>query len=255
MLGSYVKVKVTNPVGDFNSKHGYKYSANYGRIIDCHGHASDSLKKSENKEAYILGIKHPVREFEGRIIARAKRASGKVVWIVAPKNRKYINIDIHNMLDSIEKEHYKSEIQCFYEKSCGAVIFAMVKGQPQFLLIKNRRSLYWGFPKGHIESGETEEETALREVLEETGLKIRILKGFAAKSDYHIQNKVEKTVTIFLAQTEKRTPKLQKDEVEDFYWGNYDDAMKRLKFENDRSILRRANNFLQRKGYIQKSAI
>ena len=61
-------------------------------------------------------------------------------------------------------------IDCLYERSCGAVVFRFINGERRFLLIKNKRSCHWGFPKGHVEKDETDEETAKREVLEETGL-------------------------------------------------------------------------------------
>lgn len=77
-----------------------------------------------------------------------------------------------------------------------------INGETRLLLIKNSRSAHWGFPKGHMERGETPEQTARREVLEETGMHIDIIPDFTAKSDYTIQGKVEKSVTIFLAKTE-----------------------------------------------------
>jgi len=57
-----------------------------------------------------------------------------------------------------------------YEKSCGAVIFRKTRGKYAVLLIKNRYADFWSFPKGHVEEGENEYQTAIREVKEETGL-------------------------------------------------------------------------------------
>lgn len=120
----------------------------------------------------------------------------------------------------------------------------------QYLLIKNKRSENWGFPKGHIEQGETERQTATREVLEETGLHINILPEFSAKSEYSIQGRVEKFVTIFLATSEDTALKIQEEEIDDYAWADYVNALKILKFDNDRSIMRQANKFLKRKEYI-----
>lgn len=88
-------------------------------------------------------------------------------------------------------------LECLYERSCGAVVCRRINGEIRLLLIKNSRSAHWGFPKGHMERGETPEQTARREVLEETGIHIDIIPDFTAKSDYTIQGKVEKSVTIF----------------------------------------------------------
>lgn len=88
-------------------------------------------------------------------------------------------------------------LECLYERSCGAVVCRRINDEIRLLLIKNSRSAHWGFPKGHMERGETPEQTARREVLEETGIHIDIIPDFTAKSDYTIQGKVEKSVTIF----------------------------------------------------------
>ena len=60
------------------------------------------------------------------------------------------------------------------EKSCGAII---VSDSGRILLIHQRKG-HWSFPKGHVESGETEEMTALREVKEEVGLDVRLTPDF-----------------------------------------------------------------------------
>ena len=58
-----------------------------------------------------------------------------------------------------------------HEKSCGGLIYREHDGETQLLLLKHRCGGHWSFPKGHMEAGETEMETALREIREETGLR------------------------------------------------------------------------------------
>ena len=60
------------------------------------------------------------------------------------------------------------------EKSCGAVVLRKNQGRLQVLLIKHINGGHWAFPKGHVEPGETEEQTALREIKEETGLSVTL---------------------------------------------------------------------------------
>ena len=67
-----------------------------------------------------------------------------------------------------------------HEKSCGAIVYRKYHGNLEILLIKHVNSGHWSFPKGHVEAGETEVETALREIKEETGIDVIIApKGFA----------------------------------------------------------------------------
>lgn len=239
MLGKFVKVRVTSPMHSFNNRFGFKYKLNYGVI--------DSFKSNKRsiQGAYIMGINHPVRNFDGRVIAVIKRQSCRgMAWVVAPKSTRFIINDVKQAIEFAEGRNNYS-IECLYESSCGAVIFRRESDKRKFLLIRNRRSAHWGFPKGHIEAGESEEETAIREVYEETGLNIRIVPGFVKKSEYTIQGKIEKSVSIFLAETDETEYRLQEEEIEECDWFDYDDALRILNYENDKYILTQANKFLE----------
>ena len=71
------------------------------------------------------------------------------------------------------------------EKSCGAVVFTRVNGEIKYLLIKSVTGFY-GFPKGHVEIGESETQTALREIFEEVGLRVRLIPDFRREDEYYI---------------------------------------------------------------------
>lgn len=238
MLGKFVKVRVTYPINSFNKRFGYKYKLNYG-IIDGY-----KTMKNTVQGAYIMGINHPVRNFDGRVIACIRRSGGKsTVWVVAPKSTRFIVHDIKQAIDFAEGRN-KYSIECLYETSCGAVIFRDTPDGIRYLLIRNRRSAHWGFPKGHIEQGETKVETAVREVMEETGLRIQVLPGFCEFSEYTIQGKIEKAVAIFLAKTEQSEYTLQVEEIEECGWFTYEDAMRTLNYDNDKRILVKAGKYL-----------
>lgn len=245
MLGKYVRVNVTNAINSQNEQYGYTYELNYGRV-ESHS------KGSSEQFAYIMGIDHPVRNFDGRVIAVITRKSGEKLWVVAPKSTRFIVNDVKPAIEFAEGTGRDYTLECLYESSCGAVVFRMIAGEVRYLLIKNKRSANWGFPKGHIERGETKEDTARREVLEETGIRIQIIPGFISKSEYTIQGKVEKSVSIFVAKTSDTQTIIQHEEIEDYIWLNYSKAIKTLKFENDRSILEKANEFLIRIGEIEE---
>jgi len=238
MLGKYVRVRVTNPIHSLNRQFGFTYQLNFGVI--------EGKKRYDSSVAgaYVMGVNQPVRSFDGRVIAVIHRADGSVpVYVVSPKNMKFISHQIEDAIAFAEKDRsYK--LECLYERSCGAVVYRMINDEVRFLLIKNKRSTHWGFPKGHVEKGENSEQTAMREVLEETGIHIQLLPQFASKSEYTIQGKVEKSVVIYLAKTNDTQTTIQKEEIEDYVWLNFDKAMETLRFVNDRNILRNANEFL-----------
>lgn len=242
MLGRFVKVRVTSPMNSFNKRFGYRYKLNYG-IIE-----GGKTAKNVVQGAYIMGINHPVRNFDGRVIASIRRFGGKgLVWVVAPKSTRFIIHDVKKAIDFAEGRNGYN-IECLYESSCGAVVFRQEGNQKKILLIRNKRSAHWGFPKGHIEPGETNEETAIREVLEETGLHIKILPDFIQSSEYTIQGKIEKSVVIFLAETTEKEYKLQIEEIEECGWFDYQGAMHTLNYENDKRILEKANRYFELKG-------
>lgn len=238
MLGKMVKVKVTKPCNYYDLRTGIRYIINYG-ITEV-----QSDKKGFVLGAYILGVNHPVRVFEGKVIAVLHfTGNKKSVLVVAPKNMRRIDFEIRDVLEFAEPGDSYT-LECLYEHSCGAVVFRRINEEYRFLLIKNRRSNHWGFPKGHMEKGETREQTAIREVLEETGIHIDIIDGFCRDSRYRIGSKIEKRVEVFLASTKDTQTIIQKEEIEDYIWLRYPEALDMLKFENDKDILMSVKEFM-----------
>lgn len=244
MLGKYVRIKVTHPIHSYSNEQGFTYELNYGEVEGA------KQFNASVKGAFIMGINHPVRSFDGRVVGIVRYdGSNETDWVVAPKSTRFINIDIANGIDFAVKNKNHT-LECLYERSCGAVVYRNIGGMIRFLLIKNRRSAHWGFPKGHVEQGENDHRTAYREVLEETGIRINIQPDFVTKSQYTIQGKVEKNVNIFLASTQDTQTVIQKEEIEDYIWLGYEKALNKLRFENDRNILSKAYNYLLNKKII-----
>lgn len=132
-----------------------------------------------------------------------------------------------------------------YEKSCGAVVFTRIDGKILYLMVLSLQGTY-GFPKGHVEGNETETETALREIREETGLHVRLMDGFKATDQYPISSKKEtvKQVVYFLGTFENQTPVFPKEEIAGICLAAYDEAMALLQFESLKRILKEANDHL-----------
>ena len=133
-----------------------------------------------------------------------------------------------------------------HEKSCGAVVFTRTDKGVKYLLIANLKGIY-GFPKGHVEAVETEEQTALREIREETGLRVTLVPGFRAVDEHLIPEKQDtmKQIVYFLAEDEGQEVAYQKEELSGAYLVSYEEAMGMFQFESSRRILTEANHFLQ----------
>lgn len=131
-----------------------------------------------------------------------------------------------------------------HEKSCGAICFARRSGAPHVLMICPRYSGRWAFPKGHMERGEREEDTAVREVFEETGAEICLLPGFREVTSYSPAKGVVKDVVFFLAELTGGTLHPQPEEVRTVRLFSPDEALSRLTYAADKTLLQNALAFL-----------
>jgi 8-oxo-dGTP pyrophosphatase MutT (NUDIX family) len=109
---------------------------------------------------------------------------------------------------------------------------------------------YWDFPKGHMETDESPQEAAIREVEEETGLTdIKFIEGFEEQIKYFFQFKgkpIFKIVTFFLFKTETEAVKISSEHI-NYKWLSYEQALAQLTFANAKEILKKANDFLLNK--------
>ena len=132
-----------------------------------------------------------------------------------------------------------------YEKSCGGVVYTRDQGQIRYVIIQHLGG-HWGFPKGHMEPGESETATALREIQEETGVSARLIAGFRIEEQYLLPNKpgVTKQVVYFLAEYAGQDIRYQKEELKAACLLSYEEAWARLTFGETKKILTKANEFL-----------
>jgi 8-oxo-dGTP pyrophosphatase MutT (NUDIX family) len=133
------------------------------------------------------------------------------------------------------------------EKSCGALIFRNEAGKRLYLLLHYAGG-HWDFPKGHVEKGEAEEQTARREIQEETGLiSLEFLPGFREEISYSFRHNTgevaQKQVVFFLAKTDEKLVRLS-DEHIGFAWLPYLAARKKATYENAQGLLEKAEKKL-----------
>ena len=127
-----------------------------------------------------------------------------------------------------------------YEKSCGAVIFRKDEHGWNVLLIRHTKGKHISFPKGHMETGELESQTAEREVFEETGIRVRVDRRYRAENRYNIRHDTQKLAVIFAAVTDQEQLNPQPEEIAEAVWVPVEQASARLTYERDRRILRDA---------------
>ena len=133
------------------------------------------------------------------------------------------------------------------ERSAGFVLYSMDGGVRKYLLLRHRYGGHWGFPKGHIEAGESEAETALREMREETGITaVHLIPGFRKVSRYHFyrgRRPVFKENVYFLGRAVCSKPTLSREHTH-CQWLLFAEAGQRLAFDNVRQILEQAEETL-----------
>lgn len=127
-----------------------------------------------------------------------------------------------------------------HEKSCGALVFRRDGDEIYLLMIRHKAGGHRSFPKGHIEEGESEQMTAIREVAEETSVNIRIRSSFRETVHYSPAAGVIKEVVYFLAFTDQREIRPREGEIAEVDWIPIGQAEKALSHENDKVVLRAA---------------
>jgi len=132
-----------------------------------------------------------------------------------------------------------------WEKSCGAVIYRENNDKYEFLIISHNSDGHWGFPKGHVEQGETEEETAVREVYEETGLQVELIKGFRSRIEYSLSESVMKEVIFFMSKAKSNEINIQLCEIKDYKWASFEEANRLLEYITNKKTLKEACDFLK----------
>lgn len=130
------------------------------------------------------------------------------------------------------------------EKSCGAVIFTRENTERNYLVLHSTLG-HTTLCKGHVEGDETEHETAVREIMEETGLTVDFTDGFREVITYSPKPGVVKDVVFFLARLSGGTLTCQPEEVADARFLPFDEALGALTHLSDRDILRKAHAFLE----------
>lgn len=240
-LGKVVDIEIDRPIGYVHQKENYSltYPINYGYIPGVLGGDGEEL------DVYLLGVNEPVAKYTAKIIGIAHRENDvEDKLIAAPVGTLFYQNEIAEAIH-FQEQYYKTTIEAICEKSAGAVVYTVQDNSLKYLLIKSQNGDV-GFPKGHIERGETEETAALREIFEETSIKSELVRDFKETVAYTMPNGKNKTVVYFAAKFQNQTPKHNDGfEHNEYMLLDYEEALRALTFDNMKEILVKANDYLK----------
>lgn len=127
------------------------------------------------------------------------------------------------------------------EKSCGCII---LNDKNEILLVLHNAG-HWGLPKGHVEEGETEVQTAIREVKEETNIDVEVNTNYRYRVVYSPKEDVEKEVILFIAKNINNDYNPQIEEVQDIKWLDIDNAIETITYDNSKELLKKVKKDLK----------
>lgn len=207
-MGKPVHVVVDRPIGYVHGD--ITYPVNYGYIPGLL--AGDG----EEQDAYILGVDEPVSEFDGQVVGAIRRKNDcEDKLVVAPMGTVFHQGQIAQAVQ-FQEQYFVSTIDSLFRKSCGVIPFRQNGDKREFLILLQTNSC-WSFPKGHMEAGETEEQTALRELFEETGLTAKLDTSRCASIEYPISDFARKEVVFYLGEVSGQ-PKVRPGEIDRYKW-------------------------------------
>ncbi len=199
---------------------------------------------AHRRSVYLLSHDKPSDTVHSTVIAIAQlKGTSQTKLIAAPEGQIYYEPLIKKRLKRM-RSFRVVRVSCLYEKSCGALVFYRAPEEIKVLLVKNKNGKYWSFPKGHVELGENEKQTAAREIKEETNLDVKIHPGFRETSDYCPFGKVRKRVVFFLAESFTDDVHIQESEIDYFIWVSFEQARQMCSYENDLRVIDKAERYL-----------
>lgn len=209
LLGRLVHVEIDRPMGYLHGD--ILYTINYGYIPGFP--AGDG----EEQDAYILGVSEPLSSFDGQVVGAIRRRNDcEDKMIVAPEGMIFHQAEIAQAVH-FQEQYFDSYIISLFRKSCGVLPYRVVNGIREYLIVFEEFSQCWSLPKGHMEAGESETETAVRELYEETGLNVTLDTSKSASIEYPISPIGRKQVVFFLGLV-SGTPRTRDGEIEGFCW-------------------------------------
>ena len=231
VLGIKVKVAVDRSAGMRQRIHcGVAHKLYYGYV----GFITDD---GGIQDVYILNFDGLKSSFNGVVCAVIERENcQRDKWVVVPECTEIYKPNIWYSVQT-QEEKYSPKLHCYFEKSCGSVIYTTQGDIKKYLLVENI-SGHIGFPKGHVEFFETEIQTATREVFEEINMRVQLDDSFRSEYHHTLKYGIKKTDVYFSGQIKLRKAfLLQQQEILSSFLLPFDDALKTLNRPQDMLVL------------------
>jgi bis(5'-nucleosidyl)-tetraphosphatase len=129
-------------------------------------------------------------------------------------------------------------------KSCGIIVYRQLGDSRKYLVIHDSRNSKWGFPKGHQIDNETDLQTAKREVYEEVGLRPLIVSDHTITITFVNRKNIHRTVVYFIGEAGDEPVALQADEISEYQWLRYNEALEKINFKEFKDALVSAEEYL-----------
>lgn len=229
------------------------------------------------QEKYFSDIKYGTKKIELRLNDEKRKLlniGDTIYFLLEPDRKKMLKTKIvkltkyNNFEEAVDdisieylasiddsKENYLNDLNKYYskedqdkygvlaievemqEKSCGMIVFNEEKENLKVLLVHHNKG-HWGFPKGHVEENETEEETAIRETLEETGIKAKIVNDFREVITYKPKENSVKDVVFFIGKPITADIRPQLSEVSETRFIDINEALKIIGYIDKQQLLK-----------------
>lgn len=237
-LGKTVEVIIDRPVGYVHHVKGITlhYTVNYGYLPGVLG------GDGEEQDVYVLGVTEPLERFTGRVIGAVRRSDDSEDKLVAaPEGMLFDQAQIAEAVWFVE-QYFDSTYDSLLRKSCGVIPFRKEGEEVRYLMVKQSNGA-WSFPKGHMERGESEIQTALRETREEAGLEPVLVPGFRETVEYDTRMQSHKVVVLFLGEVHGE-PRVDHREIREYRWVTAEEAKQEMMPEQH-PVLDRAQAYLE----------
>lgn len=239
MLGAFIDVSI---LGKISKKGVYT------------GYISKCANRKYRRTSIVVFSRTPLPDVVHCTVIATTQLNNNIKYIAAPSGQIFYEPEIRELLGEVRNVRYH-KMTCLYEKSCGAIVFHRFNDGIKVLLVKNHNGRYWSFPKGHIEKGENEHQTATREIKEETGLTVNFYDNYRQISDYVPFGKIKKRVVFFLAESKTSNVKIQRSEIDLYTWVSFADAQKMCRYENDIRVLKKAEAMILQHDQKRENAV